>query len=92
MKSELQVTLSQSQYRNDCYAVQAFPPEAVWCACVELCVCVRFEMAEWLVDGIKPTASVDCADLLALMGRLNAECCRLERKGGFKVFSCNACF
>lgn len=61
------------------------------CRTVYLCT-VCFVMAEWIVDGIEPTVSVDSADLLALMGCLNAECCRLERKGGFKVFSCNTCF
>lgn len=66
---------------NDCYAVRAFPPQTLGF------------VADCIVDGGggKPTVSVDCTDLLALMGWGNAECCWHERKGRFKVFSCTAC-
>lgn len=44
-----------------------------------------------VIDGIKPTVSVDSIGLLALMGLMNAECCGLEWEGGSAAFSCTAC-
>lgn len=37
--------------------------------------------ADCIVDGIKPTVSVDSIGLLALMGWMNAEYCGLEWNG-----------
>lgn len=47
-----------------------------------------FVEADCVVDGIKPTVSVDSIGLLALMGWMNAEHCGLEWKGRSTVFSC----
>lgn len=53
------------------------------CNLVRLCqhVCLVFVKADCVVDGIKPTVSVDSIGLLVLMGRMNAEYCGLEWEG-----------
>lgn len=43
--------------------------------------------ADCVVDGIKPTVSVDSIGLLAPMGWMNAECCGLEWEGRSAFFS-----
>lgn len=52
------------------------------CECVILYACafcaLYFGEADCVVDGIKPTLSVDSIGLLALMGWMNAEYCGLE--------------
>lgn len=47
-----------------------------------------FAEADCVVDGIKPTVSVDSIGLLVLMGWMNTAHCGLEWKGGSAVFSC----
>lgn len=60
-----------------------FVLQYVWNS-VYLCPCVYCSItAECIVGGIKPSASVDSPDLLALMGCMNSECWWLEREGGF---------
>lgn len=56
--------------------------------CIFLCDLVE---AECVVDGIKPTVSVDSVGLLVLIGWMNAEHCGLERRGRSVVFSCTVC-
>lgn len=50
-----------------------------------------FVEADCVVDGIKPTVSVDSIGLLALMGWMNAEYCGLEWEDRSAVFSFTAC-
>lgn len=78
---------------------QAFIPQVFffcWCEnmCVSLYACVgacMFDFVEsaCVVDGVKPTVSVDSIGLLAPIGRMNAEHCGLE--WGWGCFGVTVC-
>lgn len=48
-----------------------------------------FMEADCVVDGVKPTVSIDSIGLLAPIGRMNAEHCGFGM--GEAVFSCTVC-